>query len=1072
VSKFSYKTLLIIFLSLLISIVVLWKFVLPKQSVKATWWNDSWNYRQAINISSHTSLESNVYIITTVNIGTTAKAQTDDGDFRFIDQSGQNLDYYIASGIGTTNLTFHILIPSFPVGAQTIYVYYGNTTATNGFSSSDFTTQATNYTIGSLSTEEVGGGPIAYWKFDEGVGTIAYDSSSNQNNGNLIGTTLPTWISEDQCINGKCLKFNGTNNYINTGNNPSLNINTNSITVETWVKFDFLDYSNNTGKLIGFAGKGHPDVAPGTSSYGWWFSYDNRNNGKTFKYSCFGNSAGGWNGGNNNFSTSSYTFDQNTWYHLAFTIGQNQGKLFINGKQIGPTVTFTGLQLNNSTSNQYLGSIQGFSNMFGFQDDLKIYPYARTADQIKLDYNSRGSSKGTTANLGIKSNTSPSLSSKLIAYYKFDEGSGNTIFDSTSNENNGNIGSGVSSPSWTNNGKIGKGIQFNDKNIAINMNNPSILNMTTNNFTVSNYYYGFDTGYNTIIEKRGTGLNGFFYVVNYPSSGKVSIFLNDGGSQKVYNFTSANININNWYQLTTTINRQTNEAKLYINGKYIQTVNISATTGSLISDGAFRIGYDLGGSTFNGLIDEVKIYNSALTDDEVKQDYNQGSVIQFGSNTQNIGGTTTSLDYCIPGDNSYCASPVAEWKMDEGIGTSTLDTSGNNNTGTITGATWTQGKIGSGLNFDGITNIVDVPDLAFNGPFTYSFWINSNNNSGTKMWSSGNGSQKFGMNAGSFFTRVISSSDNTIILPSQNNWHYIVLSRNSNDKVDLYVDGKQPIRLFSDAVQSGTTYFSIIGMANDGSGQYYNGKIDHVKIYNYARTTAQIAYDYNKGAPIGWWKMDECQGNTAYDWSGNNNGTINIGSGGSQTSVGSCTDNLSTSAWNNGKTGKTNSSLNFDGIDDYLTTTSIPASESFSISTWFKPGSSVTDNQTIYWGNGTNRAVLAYSGILGNLKWYVQTTGGTLGYKISINKFKLNDWNHTVLIYNGSSVKLYINGILDPTTGSLIGTSSASGFNFGTNYNRTNNWFNGQIDDIRFYNYALTSEQIKTVYNGGAINFN
>lgn len=121
-SKLSYKTLLIIFLSLLISIVVLWKFVLPKQQIKASWWNDSWNYRQAINISSHTSLESNVYIITSVNIGTTTKAQIDGGDFRFVDQSGQNLDYYISSGTGTTNVTFHVQFSSFPAGAQTIYV--------------------------------------------------------------------------------------------------------------------------------------------------------------------------------------------------------------------------------------------------------------------------------------------------------------------------------------------------------------------------------------------------------------------------------------------------------------------------------------------------------------------------------------------------------------------------------------------------------------------------------------------------------------------------------------------------------------------------------------------------------------------------------------------------------------------------------------------------------------------------------------------------------------------------------------------------------------------------------------
>jgi len=56
---------------------------------------------------------------------------------------------------------------------------------------------------------------------------------------------------------------------------------------------------------------------------------------------------------------------------------------------------------------------------------------------------------------------------------------------------------------------------------------------------------------------------------------------------------------------------------------------------------------------------------------------------------------------------------------------------------------------------------------------------------------------------------------------------------------------------------------------------YFPGKIDHVRIYDYARTPAQIAWDYNRGAPVGWWKFDKGEGLTAYDSSGNeNNGTL------------------------------------------------------------------------------------------------------------------------------------------------------------------------------------------------------
>jgi len=44
---------------------------------------------------------------------------------------------------------------------------------------------------------------------------------------------------------------------------------------------------------------------------------------------------------------------------------------------------------------------------------------------------------------------------------------------------------------------------------------------------------------------------------------------------------------------------------------------------------------------------------------------------------------------------------VGHWKFDEGSGTSAVDSSGNNNTGTLTnGPTWTTGKIGGGLSFE------------------------------------------------------------------------------------------------------------------------------------------------------------------------------------------------------------------------------------------------------------------------------------------------------------------------------------------------------------------------------------
>ena len=81
--------------------------------------------------------------------------------------------------------------------------------------------------------QDITTGLIGHWKFDEISGTTATDSSGNNNNGTL--TNGPTWTTGK--INN-ALSFDGTDDYVNAGNPPSLNL-TSSFTLSAWV------YSNN-----------------------------------------------------------------------------------------------------------------------------------------------------------------------------------------------------------------------------------------------------------------------------------------------------------------------------------------------------------------------------------------------------------------------------------------------------------------------------------------------------------------------------------------------------------------------------------------------------------------------------------------------------------------------------------------------------------------------------------------------------------------------------------------------------------------------------------------------------------
>ncbi|MFA7676227.1 MAG: LamG domain-containing protein, partial [Candidatus Shapirobacteria bacterium] len=229
---------------------------------------------------------------------------------------------------------------------------------------------------------------------------------------------------------------------------------------------------------------------------------------------------------------------------------------------------------------------------------------------------------------------------------------------------------------------------------------------------------------------------------------------------------------------------------------------------------------------------------------------------------------------------------------------------------------------------------------------------------------------------------------------------------------------------------------------------------------------------YNKGAPIGWWKFDECQGLTAFDSSGlGNTGAISIGASGTQNSLGTCQVGTS-AAWTNGSSGKINSSLNFDGVDDYIDcgdNSSLNLTTAFTLSTWLK-----TNNADSGYIVGRFQATDA--GYM--MRW--SNTQLTLYYgnteNVSSSSFPSStDWTHAVITFDNGIVKFYRNGIPIGSTSGITINSADSIHNTISNRwggSGTGHHFSGQIDDVRIYNYALTPEQVKVLYNGGAVSFN
>ncbi|MCR4307575.1 MAG: fibrinogen-like YCDxxxxGGGW domain-containing protein, partial [Candidatus Berkelbacteria bacterium] len=108
------------------------------------------------------------------------------------------------------------------------------------------------YTAGSPASEEISPAPVAYWKFDEGYGIIANDSSSSDLDGTIGGAVPPTWISEDKCISSKCLQFANTfinTNYTSVSNATPLS-QAGDLSVSSWFKANTQPTANSSYKVL------------------------------------------------------------------------------------------------------------------------------------------------------------------------------------------------------------------------------------------------------------------------------------------------------------------------------------------------------------------------------------------------------------------------------------------------------------------------------------------------------------------------------------------------------------------------------------------------------------------------------------------------------------------------------------------------------------------------------------------------------------------------------------------------------------------------------------------------------
>jgi hypothetical protein len=858
-------------------------------------------------------------------------------------------------------------------------------------------------------------GPVGEWKFDENTGVTAQDTSGNGATGSFTGT--PMWVTGKF---GSALQFNGSSQAVTaTIVDPAY-----ANTVEAWI----YPTTSIASKTLVTAAKLTTDSSS-RPVYG----------------SCTGTA-----------------ISLNQWTHIAaVSTDATHCVIYQNGVLTSSSAT-TGVTFGTSVN-------IAASSFEGKMDDVKIYNYVRTLAQIIENMNGGHPAPGSP------------VGSALI-HYRFDEGYGSAA------NNTGNGGSAlngtITNGTWTNSGKFGKALTFGaTTSVTATVTDPGYTN------TISLWVYPTTSAASKTLV----------------TSGKLTT---DGSSRPVYGgCTGTALSLSTWTHLVV-VSNGSGSCTIYQNG--VQTA--SSTSGV-----TFGTSVALGSSSFTGIMDEVKLYTTALTIDQGRMDYNQGKASVMGSlstDSTGLASNSNADSYCPPGQGTSCTPPVAIFSFDENTGTSAYDSSGNGVVGSLGNGTadhqptWVTGKFGSALRYDGVNDTVYTPDSASlrpTGNMTIEAWIYPEalpSTTGDSMVIVG----KYNSPQPPYYTYLLSIESTAGTTDGLTFWwskadgtYYRAYSRYSSSGTTLqanqwsHVVGVREgasLRVYINGVNV-TTYAETPGVSDTGlvsnsnlkigrsssSTERFKGKIDEIKVYDYARTQSQVVWDYNRGGPVGWWKFDECTGSTIYDASPNmKNGTIAIGATGTNTSTGTCSSGTSTDMWNNGTSGKFNASLHFDGTDDYASVlTPVLPTGDFSFSFWVNLPS-VSSNRAFLmaYGNADNEIRIRN----GSASTKVDVTLNNAALFSGATTLSINTWYHLVLTRSGSTVTLYLNGKADGTgsDGTALSFSTCSLYigvdtDTCTSGVTLSQYMKGQIDNLQIFNYALTQQQINLIRNAGAVRF-
>jgi hypothetical protein len=392
------------------------------------------------------------------------------------------------------------------------------------------------------------------------------------------------------------------------------------------------------------------------------------------------------------------------------------------------------------------------------------------------------------------------------------------------------------------------------------------------------------------------------------------------------------------------------------------------------------------------------------------------------------------------------------------------------------------------FDFDGSNDFIDCGNdssLQFSSSFSISAWVKINDTSNNAIISKdSSGSTGSGYHidfrSGNQVHAWAYNATNKVIKTglSINVWYHIVFvfesSGGTNGTQSLYVNAQTPSTNSITNFAASTVKNLRIGNSEVISGFNTNGLISNVSIFNSNLSSAQITNLYNNGSPndisslnpVSWWKL-----NAADTFDGNNWTIKDYGSGSNDgTSYGMDSSNLVVSDLQQ-TSGYSPYALELDGASNYLDFTEtnfLNASGQASFSFWVKPSTYGSGFGHFFSGAAQAKGGIAYSeGSTSNpfypgvLYWYNGSSSIILDVVVTENV-----WNHITIVFDGTSIRTFKNGVLG-TTKTITAPSELKFNTIGRYKSASTHYVNGDISNFAIWKDALTSTEVTEIYNQG-----